>query len=507
MKSISRIIIALLLIAMVLPMAVSCAETQQQQQQSDADTTAPAATVAPDGSSDIVADTTAEETLFAISDIPSDLRFDGETVKILYWDDVPNVEFFVENQTGEAVNDAIYRRNLNVQSQFGITLEYTGTKGNNSNQSAFVNTCLNSTQSGADAYDIFAGYSMTGASIMTQGISQDLTSYDIIEFDKPWWPKSLIDKAKVNGGIYYASGDISTNYLYMMYICAFNKDILEDVHQAQPSVLYDLVYNGEWTLDKFIEYTTGVYKDNDGDSAPTAEDRFGVTVTNVHWDAFFTGSDLNTVEVTPEGELKMSADLFSQKTVDLLEKLCDLFYVSGDAEIKKGVSVFAAGNALFLVDRAHITSRDLVNSSFKYGILPAPKFDKDQDGYRTCLSFPYTMYMLSTASAIPEAAAATIELMAYQSYLHITPALFEESMKVRYADQSDDAFMFDYIRNAVVIDVGRLFTTQLDKMSYSIFRNAITDNNAGGYLSTQKIFDRSFNKKISDINENLKKLG
>ena len=177
-KHITRMIIALLLLAMVLPMAVSCANTDQPSE-----TTLPPETAAPSGSD--ISDTVAEDTLFALSEIPDDLRFDGQTIKILYWDDVPNVEFFVEDQTGEAVNDAIYRRNLNVQSQFGVNLEYTGTVGNYNNQSSFVNACINSTQSGADAYDIFCGYTMTGATLMTQGIAQDLTNYDIMEFDKP----------------------------------------------------------------------------------------------------------------------------------------------------------------------------------------------------------------------------------------------------------------------------------------------------------------------------------
>ena len=109
--------------------------------------------------------------------------------------------------------------------------------------------------------------------------------------------------------------------------------------------------------------------------------------------------------------------------------------------------------------------------------------------------------MLSTAANNPEAAAATIELMAYQSYLNVTPALFEESMKMRYADQSDDSFMFDLIRDGVEIDIARLFTTQLDKMSYSIFRNAVNGNTAGSYISQQKAFERNLNKRIKDINE------
>ena len=498
MKSIFRIITALLVIAMVLPMAIACAETGSIDE-----TTASAMTEAPEN---VAVETTAEETLFAKSDIPEDLRFDGVEVNILYWSDVPNVEFFVEDQTGEAVNDAIYKRNAKIQEQFGVTLDYTGTPGNNSNQAAFVNTCVNSTQAGADAYDMFCGYTMTGATLMTQGVTQDLTNYSIMEFDKPWWPKSLIDKATVNGGVYFASGDISTNYLYMMYLIMFNKEMLTDIHNVGADALYDLAYDGQWTLDKFIEYTVGTYVDLDGDNIASETDRYGVVVTNVHFDPFYAGSGLTTIEVDGDGNLGLSPDLFSQKTVDLLEKLCNLLHVSGDAYIKKSEPIFAAGNALFLVDRPYIITRSLVDIGFNFGILPIPKYDTDQAEYRTCLGFGYTMYMLSTAAVDPEATAATLELMAYQSYLNVTPALFEESMKMRYADQSDDSFMFDIIRESVDIDVARLFTTQLDKMSYSIFRNAVNNNAAGSYISQQKAYEKNLNRMITTINDNFKNL-
>ena len=499
MKNISRIIVAILILAMTLPMVLSCAETG-----STGETTAPAATEAPDSGA---AETTAEETLFAKSDIPEDLRFDGTTVKILYWDDVPNLEFFVEDQTGEAVNDAIYRRNAKIQEQFGVTLEFTGTPGDNSDMGSFVNVCVNSTQAGADAHDLFCGYSMTGATLMTRGVTQDLTDYEIMEFDKPWWPKSLISKATIRDGIYFASGDISTNFIHMMYLVMFNKDMLTNLHNIGADALYELAYNGEWTLDKFIEFTDGVYLEQDGDNVASEGDRYGAVATNVHFDPFYAGSGLTTIDVNADGDLVLSPDLFSQKTVDLLEKLCNLLHVSGNAYIKKSEPIFAAGNALFIVDRPYIITRSLTDVGFNFGILPIPKYDNDQDHYRTCLGFGYTMYMLSTAANNPEAAAATIELMAYQSYLNVTPALFEESMKMRYADQSDDSFMFDLIRDGVEIDIARLFTTQLDKMSYSIFRNAVNGNTAGSYISQQKAFEKNLNRKITDINagfDNLK---
>ncbi len=498
MKKLSRIIIALLILAMTLPMVLSCAETGTA-----GETTAPAETEAPGSGA---AETTAEETLFAKSDIPEDLRFDGTTVNILYWDDVPNVEFFVEDQTGEAVNDAIYRRNAKIQEQFGVTLDFTGTPGNNNNQAAFVNSCVNSTQSGADAYDMFCGYTMTGATLMTQGVTQDLTNYEIMEFDKPWWPKSLISKATIRDGIYFASGDISTNFIHMMYLVMFNKELLTDIHNIGADALYDLAYEGQWTLDKFIELTDGVYLEKDGDNVPSEGDRYGVVVTNVHFDPFYAGSGLTTVDVNGDGNLVLSPDLFSQKTVDLLEKLCNLLHVSGNAYIKKSEPLFAAGNALFLVDRPYVITRSLTDTAFSFGILPIPKYDADQAEYRTCLGFGYTMYMLSTAAPDPEATAATLELMAYQSYLNVTPALFEESMKMRYADQSDDSFMFDLIRDGVDIDIARLFSIQLEKMSYSIFRNAVNNNSAGSYISQQKAYEKTLNRKITDINAGFDKL-
>lgn len=498
MKHATRIIIALLIVAMMIPMVISCADTKDP-----VDTTAPAETVAPGNDASQAPD---ETTLYAPSNIPDDLKFDGETIKLLYWDDAPLDEFFVEQENGEAVNDAIFKRNAVVQEQFGVTLDFTGTHGDNGNQTNFVNACMNSVQSGSDAHDLFCGYSMTGATIMTKGIVQDLTDYEIMEFEKPWWPKSLISKATVNDAIYFASGDISTNYLYMMYLCAFNKKIFSDIHQLEAKALYDHVYNGSWTIDKFIEYNNNTYADLNSDGAVNEGDQFGLVVTSVHFDAFFTGADMNTVEFDAEGKLAMSDDLFSPKALDLLDKVCNLLHDSGQSYIKKGYQLFAAGQALFVIERASITSKNLTNVDFTYGILPIPKYNSDQKDYRTCLSFPYTVYMLSNASKIPEASAATLELMAYQSYINITPALFEESMKLRYADQSDDAFMFDYIRDGVVIDVGRLFTTELDKLSYSIYRNAI-NNNGSGYASSQKGTELSFKKKIQAINETLEKLG
>ncbi len=493
MKRISRIIIALLIVAMLIPLMLSCATPD------DPDNTGDATTVDPNVT------TGAEDTIFAASSIPDDLKFPGKTIKFLYWEDVEHDEFFVDDTNGESVNDAIYNRNERVQSQFEITLEFTGTPGNYNNQADFVTTCENSTQSGADAHDFFCGYSMTGATLMTKGLAQDLTNYDIIEFDKPWWPETLISKATIRDSIYFASGDISTNFLYMMYGCFFNKDIFEDVHEST-SVLYDLVYDKQWTLDKLIEYSTGVFTEQNSDGIPSEGDLFGFVTINIHFDAIYTASNLYTVELNDKEELVVSNDLFSQKTVDLLEKFTAFMYDSGECWKEHSDTIFQNNQALFTIDRVRTASRKLKDVTFDYGILPVPLYNTDQKEYRTCMAFPFTTYVLSTASLNSEAAAATLELLAYQSYLLITPALFEESMKIRYSDEGDDSAMYDIIRENVVIDLGRLLTTQINNLSYSLFRNAVDKNTAGSFSSMKNSQEKLFTKKLEFINKALDEL-
>lgn len=495
MKIFTRLLIALLIAALMLPLAMACAETTDPEETTVDD---PAQTSTPGGP------VIEETTIFAPSDIPEDLQFPDTTIKFLYWKDVERPEFFVEDTNGEAVNDAIYERNLKVQDQFKITLQFDGTPGNFNNQQAFVNTCINSTQSGADAHDIFAGYSMTGASLALKGIAQDLTSYDIIEFDKPWWPNSLVEKATLRDKIYFCSGDISTNFLYMMYGCFFHKEMFTEIH-GNPSLLYEEVYNNTWTLDKLMTYSQGVYKDLNGDGAKDIADRYGFFTISLHYDSIYAGSGLKTVEVNGEGDLVLSEDLYSQKTSDLLTNFCNFVHNSEDAfhNGSGNAQAFRDETVLFTVDRVYIASGTLKQVEFKFGMLPIPMYNEDQENYVTCMAFPFTMYALSTASPNPEAAAATLELMAYQSYLKITPALFEESMKLRYSDEGEDSIMYDIIRECVYIDVGRIFTTHVNNLSYSLVRNCIASNGAGSWMSSKTAQSTVFRKHIRLINEGL----
>ena len=80
-------------------------------------------------------------------------------------------------------------------------------------------------------------------------------------------------------------------------------------------------------------------------------------------------------------------------------------------------------------------------------------------------------------------------------------------MKLRYSDQSDDSFMFDKIRESVVIDLGRLLTTQVNNLSYSIFRSAVNDNSVDAWGSLLKANLRLFNSRVESVAKAIDNLG
>ncbi|MBO7376693.1 MAG: hypothetical protein J6V01_06265 [Clostridia bacterium] len=499
-KKIAVLILALLL---TLPFAVSCANNQAPETTTAAQT-AIAGTDSDEGS--------AEATTESLLNIPDTVKFPDTKIRVLYWSDVERPEFEILEENGEKVNDALYKKNLRTEETLGIELEWIGEKGNYNAQGTFVNKA----QAGANStepYDIHACYSLAAATLTTRGLTEKLSNYsDYLDFTKPWWPKTLIDAASINGSLYFCSGDISSNMLYFMYGCFFNKDMFEAFHNGEP-LPYTYAIDGTWTIDKLIELSQGAYEDLDSDQTRSYGDQYGFITIDLHFDAFYAAAGLKTLERNADGVLIPSPDLSSDKTYDLLSKLTTFFTTSGDAYAKGTTSkdsssaAFAEGRAVFTVDRVYLPTFGVMkSSSVKYGILPVPKYDTEQENYVTCMAFPYTIYSIASQSENKEAAAATLQVLGYNGYDLVTPALFYETMQLRYSDESNDSIMYDYIRNGVYIDIGRIFSTPLNNTTYSLWRDAVKRMDVTTWADALQSALKSLNSTLGRLNKDFSKL-
>ncbi|MGI6167808.1 MAG: hypothetical protein ACOYIA_06725 [Eubacteriales bacterium] len=388
----------------------------------------------------------------------------------------------------------------------GVELEWIGVSGNYDNQAGFVSTAQTDVLAGGVSYDIFAGYSMTAATLALRGCTQNLLALDYLNFEKPWWPDSLIEQSTISEKLFFCLGDISCNLLYMMYCVYFNKDLITKHDLENP---YELVYDNRWNVDKLIEMSKGLYEDLNGNSTSDQGDRFGLVTMNVFYDSFFWGSGLTEIEKDANGNLVISERWNSEKTLRLLEKLCPFFHESGDTFTTNSAgihTIFDSGNALFALTEAQYSIKGFAASGVNYGVVPVPKYDSDQKNHVTILSFPYTMYSISFATQKANIASAVLECDASESYRKVTPAIFEISFKYKYSSGSDDVVMWDLIRESVSFELGRIFTTSLNNLSYKLFRDAAVNNAAASWTTNFQVNRRVLERMIDTIQNTINSL-
>ena len=443
-------------------------------------------------------------------DLPADLDFGGAAVNLLGWDysSRPNdVEFGVTEANGEVVNDAIYTRNNNVEERLKIDLVETTVPGDNAARADWVKHVEKSVMAGSKAYDIVAGYSMCGASLAYKNLLWELNDRQYLNFDKPWWPDSLLKEAVCDGKLYFASGDISTNMIYMLYVNYFNKSMFESFGIDNP---YEMVRNGTWTIDKLMSIVDTMYSDLNGDGNRDVGDQFGYVCHATFSDGWFFASDLRTTTIGDEGLPVLSPLFGGERAQGLLEKLNTLFAQPGgflidysyDDAYNMNYNMFKEGRIGITTTEALQAYQQFRFSDINYGILPMAKYDEQQESYYTVSSFPYSLYGIPVDIDDPDRAAAVMEALASESYRTVSPALFEVALKVKYSQDADSTEMWDLIRASNVFDFGRIYNDNMSSETYSLYRNAITSHTAD-WMSTYAKAEKRLAKALARVVEHL----
>ena len=215
-----RIIAFLLLVVMLVPMLAACGGGNEGTQGSTDD--------AQCGS----VETTTDDG-FVKDSIPDDIDYGGDTINILAWEDRTMPEFEVESATGEnVVEDSLYYRNMEVQNRLGVELSFLYSPGGSSRRNDYIGKVEQAANGNTGEYDILASYSRSIAGCALSGFAVNLLNFDVLDFTAPWWSQSLVETSLVNGRLFYASGDISTNLIYVMNCTFFNTVMLAEIGRA-----------------------------------------------------------------------------------------------------------------------------------------------------------------------------------------------------------------------------------------------------------------------------------
>ncbi|MBQ8212588.1 MAG: hypothetical protein IJZ80_01160 [Clostridia bacterium] len=413
-------------------------------------------------------------------DLPDNLNYNSE-IRVLHWTEADIGEFDPDEDTKFAIDKAIWERDRAVEDRLGIIFEWIPTKGHWSSENSFVTTVQNAMNGGEEMrYDIIATYSQSAALISTRGFVLNLKENGYLDWEKPWWPKSLTDSFTINDQLFFASGDISTTFLSQMIGVYFNKEFFLDQN------LYDLVYNNEWTVDKMMAMAKELGSDIDTEVGKSQGDQYGVICPwEIYLDGFFYGSNLITVDKDSDGALRVSGSYIGERADTLAEKLKTLFHASDDGYLTNAadpIRIFSEGRSAFMVAPGVtvLTTQHLQDTDVDYGILPMPKYDSTQKEYKTVCTNLISLYCIFAGNneEQTERAGAVLECMASEGYRQISPVLFNQCLQLRYAKDGDTGKMFDLIRDGVVFDIGRVYgRTALNDITQAKWQRCVIDGN------------------------------
>ncbi len=425
----------------------------------------------------------------------SGVRFNGEVLNVLSW--IPsNVKEYVEvnEATLDAIDQSIYLRNLQTLDRLNLKMNWKEIAGNAA-APEYINEATIANQSGGE-YDMYVCYSNFASSLMMNGVLRNLLEYEYLDFSHPWWPQEMLNDCTIADKLYFCTGDISTNLVFMTSAVFFNKTLASEykvdelVKQSYGSDgLYDLVKDGKWTYEALMTLSANTYADKDQDGKKSLGDIYGFGTYGTLIDNFYYGADQKTV-VAKDGGFALSSDFTNtDRVTNILTEVGRFLLYSGDAMFYEGFEPardsFAASLNLFsLAPASHAYVTHFKTDGLKYGVLPVPKYEAEQDKYYSVHSFPYSMYGISSATDKAEMTSAYIQVLGEESYNTSRVTIIENTLQLRYADDMSDSEMWQIVIDSQCFDLGRIFSRQLGKneneaLTVNLFRTHLSEGDIG----------------------------
>lgn len=407
-------------------------------------------------------------------------NYNGEEFTILYRDEWA-YEFLAEEENGDIINDAILKRNRAVEDRFNVKFNMFGLPGTY-DAAEFRDAVNNSVVAGDSEYDLIAGYQANMITPAMEGYFMNIYDMPYIDTEMPWWSEKCNSSLTVNGKLFMTTGDIALTLWNNMYVFYFNKKLADDYNIPD---MYELVKNGEWTIDKLAELSANVSGDINGDTKYDENDLYGfLTAKNNHMRAWIVAGETPITKLNSDG--LMEACFVNDRSQSLLDKLLSLHYSE---------STFFNSNVLaepykteepviFTSDRALFMSGYLGNASIlrnmdtDFGIIPYPKYDENQEEYRTTSHNSVSMMCFPVTVKDSEMSAIIAEALCAEAYRNVIPQYYDIVLKTKGARDDESGEMIDMIRDSLIFDFGWVHSVPMGSIGM-IMQDLILQNNSG----------------------------
>ena len=432
----NRIISLFLVLALVLPMLIAC-----ENGGSESDTTPMRETES---------ETAVSELEARAHKVPKQ-DFDGETFNSLcYRMNTTNYYYFTDEEAaGDPIKEALWKRDELIEEHLNVNLTADMREGNECEQ---VATLLRDDMAGElDTYQQVLLHTISGvAELVVYGLAYDFSALPNVDLTAEWWDLEDMESLRL-GKIYpYGRSDF---VISAPHVVTFNKTMIDDFNLDSP---YDLVNSHAWTLDKMLTMATAVVSDVNHDEEFSGDDDvFGICTSEVSkFNSFLTSCNQPVSRKNYDGRLEIVVK--SEKTVKIVEMFADVSLIGGVIHIdalemyaKHMDKIFGEGRGLFaLYDLSFLEL--LRDYDINYGIVPYPKFDVDQQEYRSQDWGP--MWAIPAAIKNPELVGSVVELYSFYSSDTIVPAYYDKVLEGKLSQDIESRKMLELVFDSVAFD-------------------------------------------------------
>jgi hypothetical protein len=390
-----------------------------------------------------------------------------------YWS---SDEIYAGEMNGEPVNDAVYLRNRYVEDKYNFEIQEFRSGSPASVASRAV-------RAGEDTYDVFMLSLTEGANLASQGHLVNLYEMPHINLSRPWWDQRAVqDLTLANSLLFYALGDINILDNDATNVTFFNKKLIADYGMDMP---YQLVRDGEWTLDAFNQMIIEISRDLNGDGAMGPEDLFGhLTQSDFSYD-FFVGAGgrvtVNNSEGFPELAInnENTSAIIDKILINMGDRNLTLFADDYTGQFSNPWDqltrpMFKNNQGLFY-SIGMGTANLMRDMEMDFGILPFPKFDSNQtEFYHTVGVGAATAVCIPVAGSSLELTGLAVEAMAAESMYTLTEAYYDINFMHKNLRDEESVEMTKIILNSRSFDLGSVF--DFGSFSSSVFQTMTRRN-------------------------------
>ena len=407
-------------------------------------------------------------------------------------------ECFVEEETGDALDDAKYQMKRTVEEALNVTISETPT-----DFWTMTTTVKQYIMAGEDTYDAIAMMDRFALTSAMDNCFIPIQDVETINTEAIYWGGELTSRLSISGNEYFAIGSMNLESFGKTACILMNTGLAASLDMEAP---YEDVFAGTWTMEDLFSYRGTATRDLNGDVKFDTQDQYTYGgdargIPSLFWQA----SDINII--TKDAEDNPQITIWdNQKFFALMETIYQNLYsgeddirqMQDDAHMYGNSDVFLGGRMLFLIGSVNgiEKAREMEED---FAVLPMPKFDEAQASYYS-RTYDATFFMVPVTQENTALSGAVLDALSCVGYYDLLPVYIDTVLKEKASRDENSKRSIQICFDTRTLDMGEAFMFDYfgDQPIYDNVMNK-NDMNLSSYLEkNRKRIDKQL-QKIIDI--------